>query len=387
VVVKIVLLGEHPGLDGTLQIEAGHHHRPLAKALADHGHDVNVYSLTAESGAGGYQMHSWSAANTRAGEPIHDMAMLLERQWQMDRPDIVHAYCWMCGLAAQLAAKSLQIPVVQTFGSLSSLAARHHNSGDDAVRRRLEPLVARRAAWLAPLCTADMNELARLVRSRSRISLITHGVDIDQFSTEGTSCPRGEGYRIVTVARELAPEKHLERIIAVLPRISGSELLIVGGPARGDLDTSPEVAHLRDVAHRFGVGDRTHLLGSVPHSEMPGLLRGADVVVSASPYEPAETQILEAMSCGVAVVAAAVPGTQEAVVQDVTGVLIAPGDVEQLTAVLRRLGNEPFARSAMGLAGRTRARACFSWGRVAAQLETIYGRALDEFDTKLRTAS
>jgi glycosyltransferase involved in cell wall biosynthesis len=316
------------------------------------------------------------------------MATLLEERWLLDRPDVVHAYCWMCGVAAQLAAKELQIPVVQTFGSLASLAARHHQTdGVEEIRRRLEPLVARRAAWLAPLCTTDMNELARLVRSRSRISLITNGIDIDQFSTEGPAWPRGEGYRVVTVARNLLPEKHLEEIVAALPRLVDSELLIVGGPAPSDLDTSPEVARLRGLANRLGVADRTHLLGAVPHSEMPALLRSADVLVSASPYEPAGTPILEAMSCGVAVVAAAVPGTQEAVVQDVTGVLVAPDDIDQLTAVLRRLGKEPFARSAMGLAGRARARACFTWERVAAQMQTIYGRALENYERRLPTAS
>jgi glycosyltransferase involved in cell wall biosynthesis len=386
-IVKIVLLGAHAGLDGTSHIESGHDHGRLASALAEAGHSVTVYSSSVAESAADHQVRPWPAT-TRGSEPIHDMATMLQQHWELDRPDVVHAYCWMCGLAAQLAAKSAQIPVVQTFCSLASVEARHHQSDKlEAVRRRLEPLVARRAAWLAALCTTDMNELARLVRSRSRISLINAGIDIDQFSTEGTCWPRGDGYRVVTVARNLLPEKHLERIIAVLPRLSAAELLIVGGPAAEDLDSSPEVARLRDLANRLGVAERTHLLGSVPHSEMPGLLRSADVLVSTATYEPAETAVLEAMSCGVAVVAAAVPGTHEAVVQDVTGILIAPDDIEQLTTVLRRLGNEPFARSALGLAGRTRARACFSWERVAAQMQSIYERAVDGYDRKLQTAS
>jgi glycosyltransferase involved in cell wall biosynthesis len=74
---------------------------------------------------------------------------------------------------------------------------------------------------------------------------------------------------------------------------------------------------------------------------------------------------LEAMACGVPVVASAVGGLLDSVADGVTGVLVPPRDPDALAAALRALLADPARRAAMGRAGRRRALACFGWERIA----------------------
>ena len=89
----------------------------------------------------------------------------------------------------------------------------------------------------------------------------------------------------------------------MIPKV---ELVIVGGPEPPNLDSDPEACRLRDLAGALGVARRVHLYGSVARADMPALLRSADVVVCSASYEPSGTVALEAMACGVPVVASGV---------------------------------------------------------------------------------
>ncbi|WP_309232950.1 glycosyltransferase [Blastococcus sp. TML/C7B] len=81
---------------------------------------------------------------------------------------------------------------------------------------------------------------------------------------------------------------------------------------------------------------------------------------------------LEAMACGRAVVATAVGGLQDSVVDGVTGDLVPPRDPERLGAVLAALLADDARRTAYGAAGVARARDRYRWSRVAADTESVY---------------
>ena len=123
--------------------------------------------------------------------------------------------------------------------------------------------------------------------------------------------------------------------------------MIVGdGPERGALET--RIAQL-------GLGDRVHLLGF--RTDIPELLAGCDLFVLPSLFEGLPLSILEAMAAGKAVVATAIGGNDEAVVDGVTGLLVPPADPEALADALRTLLREPERRRRLGEAGRRRAEA------------------------------
>ncbi|BCI84843.1 hypothetical protein NIIDMKKI_00490 [Mycobacterium kansasii] len=106
------------------------------------------------------------------------------------------------GLAAQLAAKRQGLPTVQSFYGLTTLtqpdrAGRHP---DGSERARLEPLLARNATWVTAGSSDDVSALARLRRSRARLSVLSAGVDVDRFTPVGPALARTDLHRIVCVA-------------------------------------------------------------------------------------------------------------------------------------------------------------------------------------------
>jgi glycosyltransferase involved in cell wall biosynthesis len=80
------------------------------------------------------------------------------------------------------------------------------------------------------------------------------------------------------------------------------------------------------------------------------------------------------MACGVPVVAYAVGGFNDTVVEGVTGHLVPPRDDHALATTLRRLLREPSRRMAYATAAVDRARSCYSWRRTAEQLTRLYAR-------------
>jgi glycosyltransferase involved in cell wall biosynthesis len=80
------------------------------------------------------------------------------------------------------------------------------------------------------------------------------------------------------------------------------------------------------------------------------------------------------MACGVPVVASAVGGMLDTVVHDVTGYLVKPKRPDLLAEAINVLMHNDFLRQSLGAAGRDRARARYSWDRVAADTQRIYDR-------------
>ena len=105
------------------------------------------------------------------------------------------------------------------------------------------------------------------------------------------------------------------------------------------------------------------------------MLRSADIVVCTPDTEPFGILALEAMACGVPVVATSVGALADVVVPDVTGLLVAPHDVRALTRALRRsLGDETLLQE-FGSAARDRMAARYPTARLAAEMVAVYERA------------
>jgi hypothetical protein len=124
-------------------------------------------------------------------------------------------------------------------------------------------------------------------------------------------------------AGRLVRRKGYDTTIEALTRLPDTELLIAGG---GDATPEPEHDRLLTLADQLGVADRVRLIGQVAHPQMPALLRSADLVVCSPWYEPFGIVPLEAMACGVPVVASAVGGMLDSVVDGVTGAHVPPRD-------------------------------------------------------------
>jgi D-inositol-3-phosphate glycosyltransferase len=293
---------------------------------------------------------------------VVEFARFLARQWSQDPPDVSHAHFWMSGLATQQAARQCGVPTVQTF-----------HTGPES-RVELQAALGCGADWVIATSTDVVFELVRMGKSRLRTSVVPCGVDVHRFRPDGPTAPRGTRQRIVAVG-PLEPGEGFETLIRALPGIPRcAELLIVGGPPRAELAADAEACRLRRLAAQLGVADRVCLIGAVGRADMPAVLRSADVVSCTPWYEPSGNVALEAMACGIPVVATAVGGIRDTVVDEVTGRLVPPKCPRELAEAISTLLRYPRKRIEFGRAGCERARQRYSWDRIAADTERIYAR-------------
>jgi type III pantothenate kinase len=305
---------------------------------------------------------------------MEDFARQLARVWRREPPHVVHAHFWMSGLAALQAAVPLGIPVVQTFHALGVVKRRYQGEKDTSPPERvaIERDIVRRVERIVATCTDEVFELMRLGANRAGLTVIPCGVDLDRFTPAGPCAARRPGMRrLVTVGR-LVQRKGIGNVVSALPALPETELVVAGGPERSRLARDPEAARLMELASCEGVAERVTLLGRVSREQVPPLLRSADAMVSVPWYEPFGITPLEAMACGVPVVASAVGGLIDTVLDGVTGVQVAPRDPERLAEALGALLADPERRAAYGRAGVERARRFYDWQRIGGATLAVY---------------
>jgi D-inositol-3-phosphate glycosyltransferase len=398
--MRVAMVSEHASPLAVLGgVDAGGqnvHVAALAQAMARRGADVTVHTRrdAARRPRRVRLAPGVTVDHVPAGPPVpiskdallpymDQFAADLHRQWSARRPDVVHAHFWMSGYAAVRAAEPLGIPVALTFHALGIVKQRHQRERDTSPVERLaiETDLLHTVDRIVATCSDELFELLRLGGDRRSISIVPCGVDPDVFSTDVLAEPRPPGrLRLVCVGR-LVERKGVGNVITALGllRAAGGpdiELVIAGGPDSADLDGDPEVQRLRTVAAGAGVLDRVEFRGRVGRAELPGLLRSADVVVCVPWYEPFGIVPLEAMSCGVPVVATAVGGIVDSIVDGQCGLHVPPRRPDVLAATLSALLADAPRRAALGAAAARRARSRYSWDRIAAQTLAEYDQLL-----------
>ncbi|WP_440098054.1 glycosyltransferase [Streptosporangium sp. H16] len=297
---------------------------------------------------------------------LSDLGDQLMHRWGQERPDVIHAHSWTGGLAAIAGANGLDVPFTQTFSSENTR---------DAKKVRLQRAIGRRASAVIAGCGDEESSLIRLGVPRRNISVIPCGVDVERFRRQGPAAARGTRPRLLHVG-PLTADKGVHTAIRALEGIPEAELIIAGGPASVDLEHDADAHRMMLLAKEIGVDDRITVLGHIPHSSVAKLMRSADVVVSLPREAPAGVVALEAMACGVPVIASAVGAHLDSVVDGVTGLLVPADRPAQTSRLTRELLADPTRRTALGFAGADRARSRYSWERISQELVHVYENAL-----------
>ncbi|MCX2947961.1 glycosyltransferase [Lentzea sp. NEAU-D7] len=324
----------------------GAHVAELCAGLSISGHDPVVYTRRgdptspATSGAdGGYDVVRVPAGppcaltENELVEHLGDFTEFLAEQWRERPPDVVHSHHWTSGLVSMIAAHRIRVPVVHSF----------HGFGETALEQRsnAEALLARRAAWISATSSAEAAHLSQLGVRRSQMSVVPSGVNSDFFDPEGPVAVHDGRMRVV-VTGELAHGTTSSAIGAVVSAMDHVELVDAN---------------------------------AVPRADRPALLRSADVAVCAPSDERYGSAALEAMACGVPVVATAVGALSDVVLPDVTGLLIGPRDGRRLAQSLKALLADETRREQFGIAARDRVLGRYSRRRLAREAMTVYERA------------
>jgi glycosyltransferase involved in cell wall biosynthesis len=247
--------------------------------------------------------------------------------------DLVHAH-WLP--AGAVAARTGLPFVVQLWGTDVALA-------------RKSPWLAHwilRRARLAICASQELAAAARELGARA-VHVIPSGVDVPGSVGEPDDPPH------VLYAGRLSAEKG---VLELVEAAHGLPLVVAGdGPLR---DRVPGA------------------LGWVPHDELLRLYERAAIIVCPSHREGFGVACAEAMAHGRPVVASAVGGLRDLVIDGETGVLVPPGDVGALRTALERLLSDAELRRRLGDAARKRAREHFSWDQAVSLTITAYEDAL-----------
>lgn len=245
--------------------------------------------------------------------------------------------------------------------------------------RRLNRLAFRASA--AVVANSERVQRALTLEDRvpaARTALIPNFVEAEAF---GRPDPGDIRDRRRTVG--LPPDAPVVGIVANLRPVKDHDLflsmaaLVAASDARvhfAIIGEGDQRDRLEREARRLGLAARVHFLGQLPNRPNPFQL--TDIATLTSRTEGFPNSILEAMAAARPVVATAVGGVPDAVVEGVTGFMVAPGAAESFAAaVLRLLGDGELARQ-YGEAGQRLARERFSETRVLADLQALYERVL-----------
>lgn len=368
--------------------------RELSRSLASKGHRVTVYAQRHAAAVParaelepGVMVEYIGPAGGQAADRVAESDLLkqvpaftrpLHEHWRRERPDVVHAMRWTSGLAALAAARDLGIPVVQSFDSLGVAERRHHVIPRDAgtERIRLEPAIGRSASAVVAGSSDEQSDLTRLGVPRRSIRVVPCGVDTDEFTPEGPVAERTTRPRLVTAA-DLSETDALATLLRAMSKVPAADLVVAGGPPREQLRDDLGFRRLTKLAETLGVSRQVTFAGQVGRAALPPLLRSADLLVSVSEYDPTGITSIQAMACGTPVVASAVGGQVDAVVDGCTGMLVPPGRPALLAQRIRQLLGHPMLLEAYSVAAADRARSRYSWDRIAHETIAVYATARD----------
>jgi glycosyltransferase involved in cell wall biosynthesis len=221
---------------------------------------------------------------------------------------------------------------------------------------------------------------------------IPNGVDIDQFRLDIDGAPVRRSYgirssdKVILFVGALDRAHHFRRVdllIDALKKLQRDDVHLI---LAGDGD---KMEDYRVQAVDRNLENQVHFLGRVTHRELPGVYAAADMVVLPSHLQESFGMILiEGMACGKPVIASNLPGVRTVVDDGLDGLLVRAGDGPDLARKLdMMLQISPESRQEMGLAGRRKVEARYSWENIAISLEKIYFEVLNEQRCNERSAA
>lgn len=213
---------------------------------------------------------------------------------------------------------------------------------------------------------------------RGRASLPHHSgtpwVDLDrrEMATPGGSRTRCVG--LLSIG-ELLPGHGFDTVVAAITDVRNASLVIAAPVQTIAPTTKQEATRLRQLAVRLGVQDRVSVIGTATKSDVTGLLRSANIVVTTPRQHSSGVVALEAMACGLPVVASAPGALGDIVIDKITGRLVPPGNVPVLALTLLELIADPTSRETFDIAGADRVRARYAWDRIVTDALLVYQHA------------
>lgn len=277
------------------------------------------------------------------------------------KPDVVHSHMFHANIFARFARLNCAMP---------RLISTAHNTSEGG---RFRSLLYRVTDYLADISTNVSDEAVEAFVSdgaapRGRMVVVYNGIDLSRFDrVKIASQSSSDGDLVLLAVGRLYPQKdypNLLRAFRLLPSTS------LGRKLRLDIvGDGPERSKLEALAKKLGVEDRVRFLGV--RSDVPSLMKRADIFVLSSAWEGFGLVVAEAMACGRRVVATDCGGVAEVLGDN--GVLVAPHDCEKLAQGIREaLAMSPDESERLGDSARRHVEQTFSMDAVLSRWEELY---------------
>ncbi|MBL0164288.1 MAG: glycosyltransferase [Xanthomonadales bacterium] len=249
------------------------------------------------------------------------------------------------------------------------------------IYRPFEQAILARASAIIVTSQAYLDASAALGNWKDKCTVIPLGIaEIAEYRGTAPIWPRPDHLRLLAVGR-LSHYKGFAVLLEALARTPAANLILIG---KGE-----ESGRLRAQVTRLGLADRVSLVGELSEPELLAAYAAADVLVlpSLDRSEAFGLVLLEAMRAGVAIIASDIPGsgTGQVIVNEHSGLLVKPGDVDALAAALMRM-SDPALRASLADAGHRRWREGFTLAKSAQAVLAIYQRLRDAHPKAARRA-
>jgi glycosyltransferase involved in cell wall biosynthesis len=366
--VKIVYLVTRADHIGGVQI----HVRDLATAARDLGHESSVVvggngPFTDSLRARGIPTHTLPHLVVPI-RPLDDFRALREIHTALGRiqPDLLSTHSSKAGVLGRLAARSLGIPAILTAHGWNFTPGVPKLPA--ALYRRIERMMGKLSSRIITVSEFDRRlALASGIAGPEQIVAVHNGMP--DISPDHRADPSRSPVRLVMVARFELQKDHrtLLHALAGLREYPWELDLIGDGPLK------PEMAALGEA---LGLRDRIRFLGQV--LDVEARLAKAQVFLLITNWEGFPRSILEAMRAGLPVVASAVAGIEEAVLDGETGFVVRRGDAETLRSRVEQLLLDAGLRQRLGANGRKRYEQEFTLARTVEGTLAVYRSVLED---------
>lgn len=290
--------------------------------------------------------------------------------------DLIHAHVFGGALAGVVAGKTLHLPVVTTVhGLYLKIWKKIAEKGNFFSKRGEMFIIKLPHDKIIAVSQMTARQIRGLGVSSKKIEVISNGVNLEKFNPEVRSVKRRLGIKedhIVAFFGRLWKVKGVEYLVKAIPsvvdEIPNVKFLMVG--------EGPQKESLMKLAEDLGISEHVMFHAPIDYSEMPAYIKASDCVVLPSLMEGLPVTALEAMACGVPVVATKVGGTPEVVKDGKNGFLLEPGRPEPIAKKVIQLLRDEKLRKRMGEAGRKFVRK-FDWDVIAGRTFEVYREAIE----------
>ncbi len=299
--------------------------------------------------------------------------------------DLVHSHYWLSGWVGTILGRKWRVPHAVMFHTLGAVKNQARvGEHESALRIATEQKVIRHADAIVVATSQERAITERLYHvGPNKLHVIPAGVDLDLFQPIDREQARHRiginGEKVLLFVGRPDPLKGLDILLGAVPHLehpAGVRVLVVGDEAKD----SAETLRLRQLVDTLDITSQVSFLGSVSHQSLPDYYNAADICVIPSYYESFGMVAVEAMACGVPVVASRVGGLQTTIRDGENGFLIpwhCPEPFAERIELL--LGNEHL-RHSQGIAARDSVQR-FRWAAIVDRLLSVYETLRTEVST------